>query len=116
MYTIQKLKPDRSITGLIPAITALTGAAILGIFFGLEAAFTFIALFFWGYAIYSLLTFARTQNSSFIIAALYQLFGGMMIYTSPSITTGAPSTINKFSGLGALFFWSGLFTCSSLIR
>ena len=104
MYTIQKLKPDRSITGLIPAIAALSGGAILGIFFGLEAAFRFIALFFWGYAIFSLATFARTRNTAFIIAVLYQFFGGVMIYTLPSINAGTPSTLNKFSGFCALFF------------
>ena len=49
MYTIHKLKPDRSVNGLIPAIAALSGGVILGIFWSIQAGFTFIALFFWAY-------------------------------------------------------------------
>ena len=49
MYTIHKLKPDRSITGLVPAIVSLIIMAVIGIFFGREAAFTFMAIFFWAF-------------------------------------------------------------------
>ncbi len=79
MFTIHKLKPDRSINGLIPAFSALISAAILGIFFGRGAAFTFLAIFFWGFSVYTFIGFLRTGNANFIVPALYQFFAGVVI-------------------------------------
>ncbi|MBE9525037.1 MAG: hypothetical protein IMY76_08050, partial [Chloroflexi bacterium] len=80
MFTIHKLKPDRSITGLIPAIVSLISAALIGIFFGKEAAYTFIAMFFWAFAAYNFITLLRTGNANFIVPFLYLLFAGLVIY------------------------------------
>ncbi len=77
MFTIYKLRPDRSITGLIPAFSALLTAALLGIFFGREAAFTFLAIFFWAFAVYTFIEYLRTRNTNFFIPMLYQFFGGL---------------------------------------
>jgi hypothetical protein len=103
MYTIHKLKPDRSINGLIPAIAALSGGIILGIFWGVEAGFTFIALFFWAYAAYSLLTFVRTHNAAFLVATAYQVFVGLLVYSSPTIRYQSRSPFFLFSAFATVF-------------
>jgi hypothetical protein len=103
MYTINKLKPDRSINGLIPAIAALSVGVILGIFWGLEAAFTFIAMFFWAYAAYSLTTFVRTHNPAFLVPTAYQVFGGLLVYSSPTIRFQPRPPFFMFAAFGTLF-------------
>lgn len=104
MYVIHKLKPDRSVTGLIPAIIALTCGALLGIFFGSRVAFTFIAIFFWGFALYTFLAFVRTMNSGFLIAVLYQVFAGIVVFTQPSTRFVERSTTTMFALLCTIFF------------
>jgi len=88
MYTIHKLKPDRSITGLIPAFSSLIIMALVGIFFGRKAAFTSIAIFFWGFSFYTFIGFLRTSNVYFIIPALYQFFGGCVAYVYETKISG----------------------------
>ena len=104
MYVIHKLRPDRSITGLIPAITALAGGAILWIFVSVSAAFTFLAIFFWVYALYTFVTFIRTGNSVFLVPALYQLFGGFTIYSWSAVREGPRVPSVMFLVFCTLFF------------
>ena len=104
MYKIHKLKPDRSITGLIPAITAITVGALIGTFFGLKAGFTFIAVFFWAFSLYTFIGFVRTKNTGFIIPALYQFFGGIMVFTSQVVSGGERSAAGNASLICTLFF------------
>lgn len=103
MYTIHKLKPDRSINGLIPAIIVLCGGAILWIFWGINASFTFIALCFWAYAAYSLTTYLRTHNPGFLVATAYQVFGGLLVYSSPTIRYQPRPPFFLFSAFATLF-------------
>ncbi len=110
MYTINKLKPDRSVNGLIPAIAALSGGVILWIFWSIEAGFTFIALFFWAYAAYSLTTFVRTHNPGFLVACAYQVFGGLMVYSSPTIRYQPRPPFFMFSAFATVFTLVWLFS------
>lgn len=108
MYTIHKLKPDRSITGLIPAISALIIMALIGIFFGRKAAFTFLAIVFWGFSLYSFIGFLRTSNAYFMIPALYQFFAGFVVYEwEPKIRGGTP-TFMAFAVLLTIIFLVGV--------
>ena len=88
MYTIHKLKPDRSITGLFPVFSALIIMALIGIFFGIKAAFTFLAIFYWGLSVYTFIGFLRTSNANFIIPALFQFFAGFVAYTFEPKSSG----------------------------
>jgi len=101
MYIIHKLKPDRSITGLIPAFSAFIIMAVLGILYGQRVAFRFMGVFLWGFALYSLTTFLRTQNANFIIPALYQFFAGLVAYTW---TPNVKSTTVQFAVIATLVF------------
>jgi len=107
MFTIHKLKPDRSITGLIPAIVSLISAALLGIFYGKEVAYTFLAIFFWAYAAYSFISMIRTGNANFMISVLYLFFAGMVIYNEDPAYRGDPPAMMMLAILfTAIFlFW-----------
>jgi hypothetical protein len=94
MFRIHKLKADHSIIGLIPAISALFIASLIGIFVGREASLTFLAIVFWSYSIYTLTGFWRTRNAYFIAPALYLFFGGFVIhYHEPAFRGNPPPMI-----------------------
>ena len=104
MYTIHKLKSDRSITGLIPAFSALIIMALIGIFFGRKAAFTSMAIFFWGFSIYTFIGFLRTSNVYFLIPALYQFFAGFVAYTYQPKSSGSSPAFLMFAVLLTFVF------------
>ncbi len=108
MFTIHKLKPDRSITGLIPAFSALIGAALLGIFYGREAAFIFLGIFFWAFAAYTFLGFLRTSNANFLIPMFYQIFGGMVIFNYDANLRGNPTILMQLALLLTGIFLLGV--------
>lgn len=118
MYTIRKLKPDRDFTMLLIPFALLVIAAFIGALFELQAAVYFLTLVFWLYALYSFITFLRTKNSGFIIASLYQLFAGLMIFSLPANTRGQPYPWAIFFGGGMLFFivWLVILTLTKRIK
>jgi len=91
MYTIHKLKPDRSITGFIPLFIAAIIMALIGIFFGIKAAFIFFGIFYWILSVYTFIGFLRTSNANFIIVSLFQFFAGLVACTfEPKSSGNAP--------------------------
>ncbi len=104
MFTIHKLKPDRSITGLIPAIFSLISAALLGIFFGKEVAYTFIAIVFWTFAAYSLTAMIRTGNANYMVSVLYLIFAGIVIYFEDPAYRGDPPVMMMLAILFTVVF------------
>jgi len=107
MFNIHKLKPDRSITGLVPAIVSLISAALLGIFFGKEVAYTFLAIFFWTFAAYSFTAMIRTGNANFMVSVLYLFFAGTVIYFEDPSYRGDLPMLMMFAMLftGIFLFW-----------
>ena len=108
MYTIHKLKPDRSITGLFPAFSALIIMALIGIFFGIKAAFTFLAIFYWGISVYTFIGFLRTSNANFIIPALFQFFAGFVAYIFEPKSSGNAPPFLMFAVLLTFVFMAWL--------
>jgi len=104
MYNIQKLKPDRNWYGLLLPFAVLAIGALFGFLFSLEAAFYFIAVFFWIYALYSFLTFIRTRNPGFIVVALYQITVGTMAFLMPERIGGPRDPEIIFLAFLILFF------------
>jgi hypothetical protein len=103
MYVIRKLKPDRNFLMLLIPLSTLVVGAFLWAFVSLEAAFYFFAVFFWVYALYSFLTFARTGNSGFVVSALYQASAGWFLFTNP-ILLHRKSPVTVFFLVLTLFF------------
>lgn len=73
MYFVRKLKPDRSISGLIPALVMLMAFGITAVSFGLKAALCVLGLLVFAYALFSIAAFTRTRNTGYLIASLFQL-------------------------------------------
>jgi hypothetical protein len=80
MYTIQKLKPDRNFYPVLIPFLILVIATLFGLLLGIDAAIVSVAIIFFLYAAYSLIIFYRTQNTAFIISALFQISAGLLIY------------------------------------
>jgi hypothetical protein len=118
MYTIHKLKPDRSITGLIPAFTSVIIMALIGIFFGMKAAFTFLAIFYWGFSVYTFIGFLRTSNANFIIPALFQFFAGIVAFTFEPKSSGNAPPFLGFAVLLTIVFmiWVILLAATKKIK
>jgi hypothetical protein len=94
MFRIHKLKADHSIIGLVPALVSLFIAALLGIFFGREPAFTFLAIVFWLFCVYTFMGFRLTGNPHFIAPVMYLLFGGLVLYFhDPAFSSNPPPEI-----------------------
>jgi len=107
MFRIHKLKADHSIIGLVPAIISLFIAALIGIFYGREPAFIFLAFVFWAYSAYSFMGFWRTRNLYFIVPMLYLFFGGFVLYNHEPAFEHNPPPMFLLSQLFAVFFLLG---------
>ena len=110
MYSIRKLKPDRSFYGLLFPFVVLAIGALFGLLLNPEAPFLYtlaytLAMFFWIYALYSFLVFVRTRNPGFIVVTLFQVSSGAMVFLIPGRIgeSGDPMVI-FFIFLTLLFF------------
>jgi hypothetical protein len=81
MYTQNRLKPDSSISGLIPAMLCLLIAALIWIFAGKREAFLSVSVFFILYAAFSFWVYLRTVNISYFAASVWQFLVGVFIVT-----------------------------------
>lgn len=83
MYFLRKLKPDWDITGLIPVISLLTLFFIVLIFFGLHAAFKVLGLGIAVIAIFTIISFVRTNSYGYLMSALYVSSLAIFVNTLP---------------------------------
>jgi hypothetical protein len=83
MYHLRKLKPDLSITGLIPAMLCLAIGFLAYIFYGKTGFYNSIALFFCLYSLVSIAFFILTRNTSYLAAAIWQLLFGLYVTARP---------------------------------
>ena len=72
MYWLYKLKPASIISALGPAIVVLAIFALILVYWGVEAAYGYIGLVFLTFSGFSLVNFALTKNSGYIVVALFQ--------------------------------------------
>ena len=83
MYYIRKLKPDRSVTGLLPAFISVAIFALTSVLFDITVGFSVLGVLIGLYALYSFLVYLKTNNSGYIIASLYQLSLALLIWSQP---------------------------------
>jgi hypothetical protein len=88
MFQTRRLKPDRSIGGLIIPIVSILPIVLSMIFFGPAAGFVVLAGIFWVAALYSLYIFTRTGNSGHLVVCLFQVFAGLMGFLAPKYISG----------------------------
>lgn len=78
-----KLKRDYNINGFMPAIICLSIASLVWIIIGSRQGLLAVVLFFMAYSLFSLWTFTRTRNLSYLAACLFQLMFGLYLLTRP---------------------------------
>ncbi len=76
MYYARKLKPDRDITGFLPALFAFATAILVLFLFGLYVALKYLGGLILLYAFFGMIAAYRTRNKTYVIAAFYLLFLG----------------------------------------
>ena len=82
MYYPRKLKADRDIAGLIPAIIALAILAVFSILYGFKIGAAALSIFLLLYSLFSLLAYYRTRNHVYSLGFLYQVLAALLISTS----------------------------------
>ncbi len=108
--TVRKLKPDWSMTGLIPAFATIAIWSAAFVLFGINTALYAGAFCFLLYALFSLYASIRTGNAGYAIAGLYQIFIGMAFIF-------AAMDDRKFANLLFVFaIFSGLWMIYLLIQ
>lgn len=96
MYLLPKLKPDRSITGLLPAFFILAVSAVLWALFGPTTAARGMSALVLLYFAYSFTSWIRTRSAGYLAAAGYQISLGLYLLTlPPDWRSASASTLNR---------------------
>lgn len=80
---VHKLKSDKSITGLLPAIVALSIVAVACIFFGLAIGFRVLAVVILVYSLFQYYAFSKVRNLSYFVSATYILTFSLFLFFLP---------------------------------
>jgi lipoprotein signal peptidase len=103
----RKLKTDKSVTGLLPAIMALTILILTSIFWGLVIAFKVLAGILLIYAFFQYFAFSKVRSLSYFLSATYILSASLFLYFIPvserGIAKGEFSTVAKFLTFTTVF-------------
>jgi len=118
MYTLRKLRTDRSIGMLLLPFGALALIAASGALFGIRAAYAVGGAFFSVYAAYSFLTYLRTGNPGFIVVASFQLSGGLMGFAAAAGFGQRPNRLALAFAVCAVFLgiWAVLLAATKRIK
>jgi len=118
MYTIRKLKPERSYGMILLPIGVLAIIGTIGALLGVAAAFMTGGVCFLLYAAYSFLTFVRTGNPGFVVVSLFQLSASLMGFTGPAGLGRRPYAPTLFFGVCMVFFavWMILLAVTKRIK
>jgi len=105
MYFLQKLKPDRSIVGLLPAIFSLVIFSLTSLFWGIKTGLIVLSGLFLIFSGLTFVAYIRTRNSGFIVNCLYIFFMGLYLGTIPTNAfQGTPGKFSLFCLIGAITF------------
>ena len=108
----RKLKPDRGIQGLIPAIASLLIFFFTAIVFGLKISFNVLGgiMIFYSF-IFGFWSFHKSNNYYFLVSAFYLLaFGSVLILLDlPDDFNGPNPIFTQEFKIGLLFFYFLLF-------
>ncbi len=84
MYHKRKIKPDRSITGLLPAIIAISLFIITNIFWGVDIGLKVLGVTILIYSIFTFIAVYRTRSIGYFFSALYLLSMGLYLLIVPA--------------------------------
>jgi len=80
MFHARKVKPDRSIGGLIYPLTVLLSFGLSTLIFGFVVGFIVVASLLWIYALYALYIFIRTGNLGHLVVTANQVYMGVLLF------------------------------------
>lgn len=109
---MRKLKPDRGIQGLIPAIVSMLIFFLTMFIFGPQTAFNTLGGIFLFYAVaFSFWSFRKSNNSYFLISALYMITIGifLILFEAPDHFGGPKPKFSTETKIAlVLFYFFGL--------
>jgi hypothetical protein len=110
MYPVRKLKPDRSIGGLIPVLSMLAIFGLSTLLFGITVGLLVGAGLIWMYGLYCLFVFVRMGNYGHLIVCGYCIFlGAMTLLASQSIKSGKePDVEFMVAWMSGIIFFGAL--------
>jgi hypothetical protein len=107
MAHYRKLKADQSITGLLPAIIALSVVALASIFWGKMTGYKAMAGLILIFAILQYYAFSKVRSVSYFISATYILSFSLFLFFGSfdgmGFTNGEFSTVSKFLTFTTVF-------------
>jgi len=109
---MRKLKPDRGIQGLIPAIVSLVLFFLCFVLFNLHVAFTILGILILCYSLaFGFWSFYKTGNYYMLVSAFYLLsLGGVMLFIkAPDTLNGPPPEFPNEFKIVLVFFYLMLF-------
>jgi len=105
---MRKLKPDRGIQGLIPAIVSMLIFFLTMFVFGPQTAFNTLGGIFLFYAVaFSFWSFRKSNNSYFLISALYTITIGifLILFEAPDNFGGPKPKFSTETKIALVFFY-----------
>ena len=108
MYYMRKLKPDRSLTGLIPALVSVTAFFATLALFGPRPAFYVLSVFFALMAALSLLMYSRMRSTGDLLGTVYLTFASLACLSYPRALLYHDKRPYIFFVIGMVFSGIGL--------
>ena len=102
MYYTRKLKYEFGIGGLWPVLVILAMFALAVIFYGIKAGLLVMFISFASYSCFSIISYLRTRNVSFLAGSIYQAFMSLFFLTVPNgpfPSGGNSSSLFLFGGI-----------------
>jgi hypothetical protein len=116
MSLVRKLKPDRSITGVIIPFSIVPIFGLATLFFGLPVGLITLGVWMWVYSLFYLYVFIRTRNLAQLVICIEGIFFGFMFLVfEPNFGTKSVGTLEFQAAYisGVIFF--GLIIISLVI-
>ncbi|MDD5507087.1 MAG: hypothetical protein PHD25_02005 [Bacteroidales bacterium] len=78
-----KLKPDKSITGLLPAIVAIAAIVLASIFLGVPIGYKVLAGVIFIYSLFQYYAFSKVRSLAYFLSATYILSFSLFLFSVP---------------------------------
>jgi len=114
----RKLKPDRSITGIIIPFSIVPIFGLVALIFGLRAGLITLAVWMLVYSLFYLLVFVRTRNTAqLVICAGGAFFGFMFLVFEPNFGTNKVGSLEfKAAYISGVIFFGLILVSLALSR
>jgi len=110
MFQSRKLKPDRSIGGLIIPLIIVFIFGLSALIFGFPTGLKVLAVVFWIFAVYCSYIFIRTGNTGHLVVSADQIFVGIMLFIAADYMPGRwpPRDEWKIAWIAGIIFFGVL--------